>query len=126
MPRIYAKDNVTTAKPDMITATDVGTKRALDVNIADGDVTVNVSDVLVACITEADLTTNVYTVTGDPATAIDGLRNNGPENITVTVANAGGDIVKVLQPGDVWDRDGLSFTAITFSAGAEFQADILR
>lgn len=82
--------------------------------------------VLVACITEADLTTNVYTVTGDPATAIDGLRNNGPENITVTVANAGGDIVKVLQPGDVWDRDGLSFTAITFSAGAEFQADILR
>lgn len=82
--------------------------------------------VLVACITEADLTENVYTVTGDPATLIDGLRNNGPENMTVTVANTGGDIVKVLKPNDVWDRDGLSFTSITFSTGAEFQADILR
>ena len=44
MPRIYAKDNVTTAKPDMITATDVGTKRALDVNVADGDITINAAD----------------------------------------------------------------------------------
>jgi hypothetical protein len=35
MPRIYAKDNVTTAKPDMITATNVGTKRALDICVVD-------------------------------------------------------------------------------------------
>ena len=50
MPRIYAKDNVTTAKPDMITATDVGTKRALDVNIADGDVTINASDIEIGAV----------------------------------------------------------------------------
>jgi hypothetical protein len=47
MPRIYAKDNVTTAKPDMITATDVGTKRALDVNLA------NATDIQVSSAPEA-------------------------------------------------------------------------
>lgn len=82
--------------------------------------------VCIASITETDLTDNVYTVTVEPATGIDGLRNNGPENITVTVANAGGNLTKVLKPNDVWDRDGLDFTTITFSAGAQFQADIMR
>jgi hypothetical protein len=48
MPRIYAKDNVTTAKPDMITATDIDpSKRALDVNLA------NATDIQVSSAPEA-------------------------------------------------------------------------
>ena len=81
--------------------------------------------VLVACITEASLTENVYTVPGDPATKLE-LINDGAGELTVTVTDDGTDKTKVLKPDDVWDPDLTSLTEITFSAGAVFRADLLR
>jgi len=81
--------------------------------------------VLIACLTPASLATNVYTVTGDPATKLEVI-NDGAGDMTVTVTDNGTDKTKVLKPDDVWDPDLTSLTEITFSAGAVFRADLLR
>jgi len=81
--------------------------------------------VLIACLTPASLTDNVYTVTGDPATKVEVI-NDGAGDMTVTLTDDGVDKSKVLKPDDVWDPDLTSLTEITFSAGAVFRADLLR
>lgn len=78
----------------------------------------------IACVTEADLTDNVYTVpAGGSATRIEGLRNNGAGVLTVTIGDLG--ITKSLAPRDVWDQSFAPFQTLTFSAGAEFEVDIM-
>lgn len=86
--------------------------------------TVQIGKVCIASITETDLTDNVYTVTGGPATRLDGLKNKGVGVMTVTLDTG---IVLSLDPGDVYnDIDLYPFTTLTFSAGAEFKAMICR
>ena len=87
--------------------------------------TVQIGKVCIASITETDLTDNVYTVTGDPATRIE-LINDGAGELTITVSDGANTISKVLKPDDVYDQDFTAITTVTFSAGAVFRADILR
>lgn len=90
MPRIYAKNSKTTKNPDMITATDVGTKRALDVNIADGDVTLNAGDIELGAVEIKDASSTNRLVVNSDGT------------------------VNVLQHGDYQD-DATSLTDQSFS-----------
>jgi hypothetical protein len=93
--------------------------------VADPMHTVQIGKVCIASITETDLTDNVYTVTGDPATRIE-LINDGAGELTITVSDGANTISKVLKPDDVYDQDFTAITTVTFSAGAVFRADILR
>lgn len=87
MPRIYAKDNVTTAKPDMITATDVGTKRALDVNIADGDVVVgNTTPIDVVNVPDRRVTTIIDDDTFDATVTGADIDMTGYRNGLLTIS----------------------------------------
>ena len=77
MPRILAKNSRTTAKPDMITATDVDpSKRALDVNVANELTIETLPDI------EIDMT---------PSTIAGGIK-------TVTTAGTGEKIITASTP----------------------------
>ena len=103
----------------------VGDKNAGHVSVV-GSGGGSANPVCIDSITESDLTTNVYTVTGDPAIGIEGLRNNGTDELTVTINDSAGTKTKTLKVNDVYDQRFTGFTTLTFSAGAVFEADIMR
>lgn len=84
MPRILAKNSKTTRNPDLITATDVGSKRALDVNIADGDVTINTGDIELGAVELKDATTEARAAVGANGLAVD---VKDISNLTFTIDN---------------------------------------
>ena len=77
-------------------------------------------------ITAADLTANVYTVTGDPAVGYD-IINDSAGPITVAVSDGTTTITKTLNPDDSDHQTfEIQVETLTFSAGAVFRADLLR